>query len=80
MYTYTPHPDLSLVQAEPINGTVITPMSDDWDDHCEHCAHPIKVVPRMGNFGGYWFHTHTKEKYCLRRDLGGLAVEGGTGS
>ncbi len=67
MTPYTPHPDLTWQEAEPINGMFITPI--DHDDYCFHCAQPLKLAPKIGEWGGYWFHVKSGERYCLGKDL-----------
>jgi len=64
MYNYGPHPDASVLLADPINGIVITP--NDHDDYCLNCSQPLTFSP-----GGYWFHYITKDKNCRGKDLNG---------
>lgn len=57
------------IEAEPINGMCITPMSDEWDDHCLNCAQPLKLAPADIIKDRYWFHVGSGERDCNGRDL-----------
>jgi hypothetical protein len=63
------HPDASHLLADPINGIYITPMSDEWDDHCLNCAQPIRLAPTVKIEDRYWFHVHSLANNCLGKDL-----------
>ena len=63
------HPDDSGIPAEPINGAFITPMSDEWDDHCLNCSQPVRLAPTAKIDDRYWWHVDSRIRNCLGKDL-----------
>lgn len=66
---YGPHPDASLLEADPVNGRYITPWLADNEDHCHNCAMPIRLAPTVKIEDRYWFHIHTFDRHCRGKDL-----------